>query len=167
MTNHYSAKTVKLTDQMRMKANSETINWINCFVAKEVLPLPSETGSSFELKLFDQANSFKSAIVRKNNEVGLSRIVSTFDYLHKKDNQTYIVDEEGINMPWNNTTNTLAWAEIPESIKEVGSIYTVQGFDLNYVGVVLAPSISYNRDTNKLIRFSYPPFFGVYQLLCV
>ncbi|APH06806.1 DUF2075 domain-containing protein [Bacillus weihaiensis] len=151
ITNHYSARTVKLTDQMRMNANQETIDWINCFVAKEVLPLPSETGFSFELKLFDHAKSFKAAIESKNNEVGLSRIVSTFDYLHKKDKETYIVDEEGINMPWNNTTNNVAWAENPESIREVGSIYTVQGFDLNYVGVVLGPSISYNRDTNKLI----------------
>ncbi|MDI5787683.1 DUF2075 domain-containing protein [Bacillus licheniformis] len=34
----------------------------------------------------------------------------------------------------------------PNSIKEVGSIYTVQGFDLNYVGVVLGPSVSYDEE---------------------
>ncbi|WP_273129475.1 DUF2075 domain-containing protein [Bacillus weihaiensis] len=151
ITNHYSAKTVKLTGQMRMNANQETIDWINCFVAKEVLPLPSETDSSFELRIFDNAELFKAAIESKNNEVGLSRIVSTFDYLHKKDKETYIVDEEGINMPWNNTTNNVAWAENPESIREVGSIYTVQGFDLNYVGVVLGPSVGYNKDKDQLV----------------
>ncbi|WP_456279071.1 DUF2075 domain-containing protein [Bacillus sp. AK128] len=150
ITRHYSAKTVKLTDQMRMNASPETINWINHFVAKDVLPLPVETDSSFELKVFEDAESFKTAIESKNNEVGLSRIVSTFDYLHKKDKKLYIVDEEGINMPWNNTMNNVAWAENPESIKEVGSIYTVQGFDLNYVGVVLGPSVSYNEDEDKL-----------------
>lgn len=151
ITNHYSAKTVKLTDQMRMNANQETMKWINGFVSKEVLPLPSETGSSFELKIFENAESFKTAIENKNNEIGLSRIVSTFDYLHKKDKETYIVDKEGINMPWNNTQNNMAWAENPESIREVGSIYTVQGFDLNYVGVVLGPSVSYNKDKDQLV----------------
>lgn len=151
ITKHYSAKTVKLTDQMRMTASLETINWINCFVAKDVLPLPVETDSSFELKIFEDAHSFKTAIESKNNEVGLSRIVSTFDYLHKKDKKSYMVDEEGINMPWNNTMNNVAWAENPESIREVGSIYTVQGFDLNYVGVVLGPSVSYNEINNQLV----------------
>lgn len=136
---------------MRMNASPETLNWINRFVAKEVLPLPVETDSSFELKIFKDADSFKTAIESKNNEVGLSRIVSTFDYLHKKDKKSYIVDEEGINMPWNNTMSNVAWAENPESIREVGSIYTVQGFDLNYVGVVLGPSVSYNQGEDKLV----------------
>lgn len=151
ITNQYKAKTVKLTEQMRMNASPETIKWIDHFVAKEILPLPTEEDSSFELRIFNDAAMFKTAIENKNNEVGLSRIVSTFDYLHKKDNKTYIVDEEGINMPWNSTQNNLTWAENPNSIKEVGSIYTVQGFDLNYVGVVLGPSVSYDECTDKLV----------------
>ncbi|OJT70591.1 DUF2075 domain-containing protein [Bacillus licheniformis] len=148
--NQYDAKTVKLTDQMRMNANPETIKWIDSFVEKKVLPFPTED-SSFELKIFEDAAAFKTAIERKNSEDGLSRIVSTFDYLHKKDKKTYIVDEEGINMPWNSTQDKVTWAENPISIKEVGSIYTVQGFDLNYVGVVLGPSVSYDEEKDELV----------------
>lgn len=151
ITNQYNAKTVKLTDQMRMNASPETIKWIDHFVAKEILPLPSEEDSSFELEFFENAETFKTAIKNKNNEIGLSRIVSTFDYLHKKDEKTYFVDEEGINMPWNSTQDNVTWAENPSSIKEVGSIYTVQGFDLNYVGVVLGPSVGYDEDKDKLV----------------
>ncbi|KAA6447230.1 DUF2075 domain-containing protein [Bacillus swezeyi] len=148
--NQYDAKTVKLTDQMRMNANPETMKWIDSFVEKKILSLPTED-SSFELKIFEDAAAFKKAIERKNNKDGLSRIVSTFDYLHKKDKKTYIVDEEGINMPWNSTQDKVTWAENPNSIKEVGSIYTVQGFDLNYVGVVLGPSVSYDEDNDELV----------------
>nr|MDH3162126.1 DUF2075 domain-containing protein [Bacillus licheniformis] len=148
--NQYDAKTVKLTDQMRMNANPETIKWIDSFVEKKVLPFPTED-SSFELKIFEDVFAFKTAIERKNSEDGLSRIVSTFDYLHKKDKKTYIVDEEGINMPWNSTQDKVTWAENPNSIKEVGSIYTVQGFDLNYVGVVLGPSVSYDEEKDELV----------------
>lgn len=135
---------------MRMNANPETIKWIDSFVEKKVLPFPTED-SSFELKIFEDAAAFKTAIERKNSEDGLSRIVSTFDYLHKKDKKTYIVDEEGINMPWNSTQDKVTWAENPNSIKEVGSIYTVQGFDLNYVGVVLGPSVSYDEEKDELV----------------
>lgn len=148
--NQYDAKTVKLTDQMRMNANPETMKWIDSFVEKKVLSFPTED-SSFELKIFEDAAAFKKAIENKNNKDGLSRIVSTFDYLHKKDKKTYIVDEEGINMPWNSTQDKVTWAENPNSIKEVGSIYTVQGFDLNYVGVDLGPSVSYDEDKDELV----------------
>ncbi len=35
--------------------------------------------------------------------------------------------------------------------REVGSIYTVQGFDLNNVGVVIGPSIDYDPETDQLV----------------
>ncbi|GAF23143.1 hypothetical protein JCM19047_2937 [Bacillus sp. JCM 19047] len=151
ITSNYQATTVKLTEQMRMNASLETLNWINSFVNKKITPLPTVVDDSFELKLFENVDSFKAAIKKKNQQHGLSRIVSTFDYLHKKDGNTYFVDEQGINMPWNSTQDNVAWAEHANSIKEVGSIYTVQGFDLNYVGVVLGPSITYDEKIDKLV----------------
>ncbi len=37
----------------------------------------------------------------------------------------------------------LAWAEQPQTIDEVGSTFTIQGFDLNYAGIILGPSVKY------------------------
>ena len=68
----------------------------------------------------------------------------------KKDGADYFVNEDGINLPWNRTYPHTTWAEQPETIREVGSIYTIQGFDLNYVGVVLGPSIQYDETTQQL-----------------
>jgi DUF2075 family protein len=151
ITRQYNVHTLKLTDQLRMNASPETLKWIDSFMAKELLPIPKNTGEKFELKIFKDAANFKKGIECKNKKIGLSRIVSTFDYLHKKDKKTYYVDKEGINMPWNETQDNVTWAENPKSIKEVGSIYTVQGFDLNYVGVVLGPSVSYDEKENRLV----------------
>ncbi|WP_240541839.1 DUF2075 domain-containing protein [Bifidobacterium simiarum] len=39
----------------------------------------------------------------------------------------------------------LAWAEKPYTINEIGSIFTIQGFDLNYAGVIIGPSVTYRR----------------------
>ena len=41
------------------------------------------------------------------------------------------------------------WAEQPQTINEVGSIYTVQGFDLNYIGIIIGPPF-YLTDDNRL-----------------
>ncbi|VXC62217.1 Endonuclease [Bacillus sp. 349Y] len=150
VTSRYHATTKKLSEQMRMEANQDTLQWIQQFVRKKIMPLPKRD-PHFEFELFDDPEQFKAAIEEKNEEKGLSRIVSTFDYLHKKDGNTYYVDKDGLNMPWNQTQDSITWAENPDSIREVGSIYTVQGFDLNYVGVVLGPSISYDEERDELV----------------
>ncbi|MFP7481998.1 DNA/RNA helicase domain-containing protein, partial [Weissella paramesenteroides] len=44
----------------------------------------------------------------------------------------------------------IPWQEIDMSIGEIGSDFTVQGIDLNYVGVILGSSIIWNEETNSL-----------------
>ena len=92
-------------------------------------------------------------IKAKNIQFGLSRIVSTFDYLHKKDGGTYYVSESNgeYKMPWNTTSTKYTWAEKAETVNEAGSIYTIQGFDLNYVGVVLGPSVQYDAAKDEIV----------------
>ena len=52
-------------------------------------------------------------------------------------------------------TKNLAWAEQPHTINEVGSTYTIQGFDLSFVGVILGPSVKYKMPLRRLNS----PFF--------
>ena len=44
----------------------------------------------------------------------------------------------------------LSWAEQGHTIDEVGSTYTIQGFDLEYAGVILGPSVRYNAEQNVI-----------------
>lgn len=39
----------------------------------------------------------------------------------------------------------LAWSEQKQTIDEIGSTYTIQGFDLNYCGVIIGPSVKYRN----------------------
>ena len=39
----------------------------------------------------------------------------------------------------------LSWIEQSQTINEIGSTFTVQGFDLNYVGVIIGPSVKYRN----------------------
>ena len=58
-------------------------------------------------------------------------------------------------MPWNYQTSASeeqtaserdkAWAEQGHTLGECGSIYTIQGFDLNYAGVIIGPSICWRE----------------------
>lgn len=61
-------------------------------------------------------------------------------------------------MPWNlelpevkaAQKKQIPWQEIDGSLNEVGSDFTVQGIDLNYVGVILGPSVVWNEEINAL-----------------
>jgi DUF2075 family protein len=86
--------------------------------------------------VFDDCNEMYQAIKQKNNEHQLSRLISTFDYLHKKDGAEYYIEESGLKLPWN-IIEQEAWAQRADTINQIGSIYTIQGFDLNYAGVIL------------------------------
>lgn len=140
-----------LTNQFRMQANDDVINWINAFKHKQLLPIPQD--KNYEVKVFETMEDMHEKIKVQNNEFGLSRVVSTFDYLHKKDGGTYYVNESNgeYKMPWNTTSTKYTWAEKPETVHEAGSIYTIQGFDLNYVGVVLGPSVKYDTAKDEIV----------------
>lgn len=57
------------------------------------------------------------------------------------------------HMPWNyeaekeegESIKGKAWAEQPHTLGECGSIYTIQGFDLNIAGVIIGPSVKYRN----------------------
>lgn len=142
---HYS-----LTDQFRMKSSEDTLKWIDNFHSKKISKLPKST-EDYSFEIMPSPESLKEKIETLDKKVGLTRIVSVFDYLHKKDQKTYYVDEDGLHMPWNTTESKTTWAERADTIEEVGSIYTVQGFDLNHVGVFLGPSIDYDQKTDSLV----------------
>lgn len=144
-------KTYKLTNQFRMQADEDVIDWINAFKAKQIQAFPSST--DYDLRVFETLEEMHQMIIEQDQKHGLSRVVSTFDYLHKKDGETYYVYESNgeYKMPWNTTGGKTTWAEKSETIAEAGSIYTIQGFDLNYVGVVLGPSVTYDETKGCLV----------------
>jgi DUF2075 family protein len=42
------------------------------------------------------------------------------------------------------------WINSPTSLEEVGSIHTVQGYDLNYAGVIIGPELRWDERVGRL-----------------
>ena len=75
--------------------------------------------------------------------------------LDENDKRGFIINDDAPDSdrfchPWNyqldvsgsaSTVDDTAWAERPETIDEIGSTFTIQGFDLNYAGVIIGPSV--------------------------
>lgn len=137
--------------QFRMQASPEIVDWINAFIRGKIKPMPQSTSGNFDFRIMADAEKMYQLIRQHDREDGLSRIVSTTGYPSTLDGGKHYIDEGKFHLPWDQYNySKIPWAEKPETINEVGSIYTVQGFDLNYVGVILGPPIEYVPETDAV-----------------
>ena len=151
ITHHYAHEDYHLHHQFRMTAPDSLLSWFDNFTHGYLKPLNKNMWQNYDFRIFTDAEEMRQAIVQRNQEVGLARILSTSGYPSTLDGGKHYIQEGNFKMPWDqyNYTST-PWAEIPQTINEVGSIYTCQGFDLNYAGIIIGPPISQIPQTNRL-----------------
>ena len=155
---------ILLDKQLRMQADAATMDWIDSFTKKRELKKIPKTFGGYSIKVFDKPELLDLEIQKraKESDSTLSRVIATYDWeyssSHKPENRIMKYWEVLIgkwHKPWNRELEAelsrkekrsikgLAWAEQPQTINEVGSTFTIQGFDLNYAGVILGPSVKY------------------------
>jgi DUF2075 family protein len=145
----------RLTTQMRVQAGADYVEFVRALLRDEAPSLP-ELGE-YELRLFDDLGEMRDAIRQKDAEAGLSRLVAGYawDWVSKKDPDAYDIELDGERMRWNGTDKD--WINSKRSLEEVGSIHTVQGYDLNYAGVIIGPDLRLDPATGRIVadRESY------------
>lgn len=148
---------IELRNQMRINANPATIDWIRSIIDEgEINKLKKDT--QYDIKCFDSPLELQNAIKSKNSnqKLGISRLAATYDwpFVEEKKKQAtpkWFVEIDDWKAPWNQQLkpekeySKLSWIEQPQTIDEIGSTFTVQGFDLNYVGVIIGPSVKYRN----------------------
>lgn len=152
---------IELKNQLRMNADEKTINWIHDFIDKGVIGKIPRDSKGYEIAIYDTPDKLQKEIEKKarRKETSLSRIIATFDWAYNdkkmppNPQKHWEVMIGRWKMPWNKQleppkeekfhVKKLAWAEKPYTIGEVGSTFTIQGFDLNFAGVILGPSVKY------------------------
>ncbi|WP_439001705.1 DUF2075 domain-containing protein [Pediococcus damnosus] len=145
----YPHESYVLHNQFRMHADPKLVDWIDSFTHGKIEPIPLKRNDHFDFRIMTDAEEMYQLIKKQNDRVGLSRIVSTTGYPSKLDGGKHYIVEGNFKLPWDQYNySSQSWAEKPTTINEVGSIYTVQGFDLNYVGVILGPPIEYVPKTD-------------------
>lgn len=150
---------LQLDKQMRIDSEGPAEEWITHFVHDSVIdPIP--TNDKYRITIFDTPGrlyeevKYRSESDNSEIEKGLSRLIATYDWRFSsgkkepKDSSTWDVVIGDFRLPWNNQNSgrrnrSLAWAEQEHTVDEVGSIFTIQGFDLNFAGVILGPSVIY------------------------
>ncbi|GKT04189.1 DUF2075 domain-containing protein [Furfurilactobacillus sp. WILCCON 0119] len=134
--------------QYRMVASDEQVAWMDDLTEeKPMKPFPDN--SDFEFKVFDTAGEMFETIKKRNKEVGMSRMVATSGF--PRIDGRHNVEMDSFSLPWDEwDPQRTHWAKREGSLTQVGTIYTLQGFDLNYVGMVIGPSFGYDEKTDTM-----------------
>ncbi|AVM63141.1 MULTISPECIES: DUF2075 domain-containing protein [Dietzia] len=137
-----------LTSQMRVKAGQNYVQYI-----KDVLSQRQDKPVRFEgydLRFFDHFPAMLNEIRAREDDTGLSRMLAGYawEWRSSKDSGVYDITIDGVQLRWNKVI--VDWVNSPSSVNEVGSIHTIQGYDLNYAGVIIGPDLRLDPRTGSL-----------------
>ncbi|MTV81468.1 DUF2075 domain-containing protein [Secundilactobacillus folii] len=134
--------------QYRMVASDEQVQWMDDLTEEKPLK-PFPDNSDFEFKVYDTAGALFEDIKKRNKEYGMSRVVATSGF--PRIDGRHNVEMDSFSLPWDEwDPQRTHWAKREGSITQVGTIYTLQGFDLNYVGMIIGPSFGYDAKTDTM-----------------
>ena len=103
----------------------------------------------YTLRMYDDLDQMMDEINRLDKEYHLCCAVAGYGWEWKtKKNKNAKDIPIGRGYIWNRVSKD--WINSKRLSNEVGCIHTVQGYDLNYVGVILGPEIVFNKETGRI-----------------
>ena len=133
-------KYIELFSQMRCNGGNGYYEYVKkVLCSKRLKPQEYQTINNYRLIVVDSVEELFDKINRHNNENGLSRVVAGPGWAINDD--IIIEDKEyhwaGDKKDWSN----------PEKLKEtIFSIHKIQGFDLNYAGVIFGKEVFFDTE---------------------
>lgn len=152
----------EMETQFRCNGSDGFINWVNntLGIKRTANAIWNQNEETFDFKIFDSLESLEEAIHRKVNVGNSARMTAGFCWeWSDADNNGNLVNDIVIGSykrPWNakpearklapGIPKATLWATDPNGINQVGCIYTAQGFEFDYVGVIFGEDLRYDLD---------------------
>lgn len=146
-----------LRSQMRIAAEQDYVGYIRSVLGNEAPAVPS-VFDGYDLRFFDDLAQMRAAIQARDSESQLARLVAGYawPWKSKADKDAYDISIDNVQLRWNSTQRD--WINSQGSSEEVGSIHTVQGYDLNYAAVIIGHDLQFDP-TSKQIFFSRENYY--------
>ena len=139
---------IRLDEQMRIGAGNGYVSYVYDILHQKTCV--TETFENYEFCLFSSFSNMAKLIEEKDKEFGLSRLCTGYawEWKGKDDESLNDIVIDGTGVRWNRQTS--GWVHNPDAKREMGSIYTLPGIDLNYSGVVIGPDLYFDKTDNKI-----------------
>lgn len=156
----------ELEAQFRCNGSDAFVNWINNTLSiKRTANVIWDQHEEFDFKIFTSPLELENAIRQKVSEGFTGRVTAGFcwDWSMPNDDGT-LKDDVVIGdykRPWDAKPEArilapgippaLLWAYDPNGLNQVGCIYTAQGFEFDYVGVIFGEDLIYDFDKQEWV----------------
>ena len=159
-------KEVVLTTQYRCMGSNDYLLWLESVLGYTTDERILRKNEIFDFKIFDSPSLIYHELQKQEDaKTNSARMVAGFCWPWSKQlnaNGELVKDVKigDFAMPWETHGDIsrppkgfvkwFEWAYRPEGFKQVGCIYTAQGFEFDYIGVIVGDDLAYDEKTNSL-----------------
>ena len=142
----------RLRTQHRIRrAGEDYVGHIRAILAGQSPQPKPDRFTPYDLRFYDDPAAMRNEILRLDESEGLARMLAGYawEWKSKNDPNAYDIELGGLSLQWNQADKD--WVASAGSVEEVGSIHTIQGYDLNYAGVLVGPDLGYDPDGGRVV----------------
>ncbi len=145
----------ELKTQFRCSGSDAYLQWLD-----QVLDITDSEIARYDpkmqFKIFDSPDEMMEEIRARNREKENSaRVVAGFCWPWSEPNRDgSLVNDVKIGdfeMPWEKKSEFWKWATDPTGMEQVGTVYTAQGFEFDYIGVIFGKDLVYDLYSKKWV----------------
>ena len=156
----------ELVSQFRCSGSDGYLEWVNNILgirksSKEILTKEDK----MDFRIFDSPTALYNAILEKNQErENSARLVAGYCWPWSDPNPDGTLQKDVVigdfAMPWEGREGKrlakgiprwFEWAYKPGGINQIGCIYTAQGFEFDYIGVIFGTDLVYDPQTQNWV----------------
>ncbi len=151
----------RLEAQFRCAGSDAFVNWVNNTLGIErTANVIWENDERFEFRIFESAENLDAAIRRKAAEGFSARVTAGYCWPWSKPRPDGTLVQDVVIGPFQRAWNArpdagrlargipkaMLWAHDSNGLDQVGCVYTAQGFEFDYVGVIFGADLVYDFD---------------------
>ena len=155
----------ELDAQFRCSGSDGFVNWVdNTLDIRRTANVLWKRGDRYEFRIMDSVEALEQAIRQKSKE-GSARLVGGFcwPWSQPAADGSLVKDVQvgAWAMPWNakaeagrlgpGIPKSNFWASDPRGLEQVGCVYTAQGFEFDYVGIIFGLDLHYDWEKNTWV----------------
>ncbi len=148
----------ELRVQFRCAGNDGFIKWVeNTLAIRETANVMLEPSNTFDFKIFDSPQTMEDELRNKIKQGLTARMASGFSFSWSRQVGALDIVIGGYKRPWNlreakdgNPASKL-WAYEENGFNQVGCVYSAQGFEFDYIGVIIGDDLIYDFSSQSWI----------------
>ncbi|MDP2637652.1 MAG: DUF2075 domain-containing protein [Candidatus Levybacteria bacterium] len=145
----------ELKTQFRCSGSDAYLQWIDKVLGIRGSDI-ARYDPKMEFRIFDSPSEMMEEIRARNKEkINSARITAGFCWPWSNPNNDGILVKDvkigDFEMPWEKKDAFWKWATDDSGMEQVGTVYTAQGFEFDYIGVIFGKDLVYDLNKKKWI----------------